>query len=412
MRPRLRKWLKRTAIGVVGLIALAFATTAVVLQTDWGQRQIREQVEKALAGTFAGEVDIGDMDVGMFGSVELTDLTIKYPNGELALSVDRLTIDCNILPLLAARVRCGTLTVETPQFWHRPDAGALLRPSDEEPEANVKIAAIVVRDGRVEIPGEVFPAIEAEIAKLVVRGPDVAAGIKALSARVESRDRALSLEGAVALADNVLTLSGGAVASGDSVLVLELEKLDLDSGELRASVAGEVVGADVPVDGWRSKIAPDLAIAGNVNDATVAVNGTVGLDRGTVEIDDLELGKRIVAKLNIRDLDPSSLHAAAPKGSVSSEGGRDRSRDRRRSSDAGRARRHGRDPAAGHPPGRGARGHLDHRDRRGRGAHRQGLPRALDGALARSPSSPAGTRRRLCRSCERTCPASWRRSQR
>lgn len=318
MRPRLRTWIKRALLGLLGLIVAVVALVAIALQTDWGQRQVKAQVVKALAGTFAGDVEIADLDVGMLGSVELEGLRISYPNREDAIRVGRLSIECDIWPLLAGRVRCGTLRVVDPQFWHRPDAGALLRPSDEEPGADVKIATIKITGGRVEIPGETISEISADLSNLVVHKADVAVDIKELSGTVASQERSLTVSGAVALADNAVKLNGGVIATGDSRLAVELERLDLETLKLSGSVAGEISAADVPVAGWRTKIVPDLAVSG-VAGERVAVSGTIGLDAGSIAIEQLTYGGRLAGKLSATGVDPSAIHEAAPPGLVNAE---------------------------------------------------------------------------------------------
>jgi hypothetical protein len=319
MRPRIKRWLKLGLLGLLGLIVALVATVVIAINTDWGQRQIKDQAEKALSGVFAGEVAIARLDVGLSGSVELEGLSITYPDGEQAIEVGRLSITCDLLPLLAGRVRCGELRVVEPRFWHRPEAGALLVPNDEEPKADVVIAAISIEDGRVEIPGDVISEIDGRLEGLRVRGADVGVAITKLTATSEAQKRSAVVAGKIHLVGDVVTLRDGVITTGDSALELALESFSIATLEFRGTLGGEIAAADVPIEGWRTAIAPELAVSGIAGES-VSASGTIGLDQGSVEIERLSLGERLAGRLSIRGVDPARVHAAAPPGSITAEG--------------------------------------------------------------------------------------------
>ena len=106
------RWILRGVLGLVGLVAAAAIAVVIVIHTDWGREQIREQLEAKLADTFVGGGTVGKLEGSPFGELVMRDLVINGPDGEPAISAEAVRLRIALLPLISKQARLLGVTVE------------------------------------------------------------------------------------------------------------------------------------------------------------------------------------------------------------------------------------------------------------------------------------------------------------
>ena len=335
-----RRWIKRIAIGLVAVFALAIAAGAIVTHTRWGRGLVRAQVEHQLAQTFVGGATLGGIEGNPFGELTLYDLVINGPDRRPAITVKKLVVEVGVLPLLSHQARVLAAHADGVDVDLRRDASGeleikhLTRPGP--PSAwSVQLPAVTVRHGhlRIDTGSEVMNFDDLAIdgwAKLPHGGPlDASLGV--IGTWRERGAAALALHTVLHSDDEGLVVpalsarAGQVSVTGADLKVLKVAagvapgrpdepaRLPMISGTLTVDAAAAEVarlfpGVRLPgdiavhVSAVRAPGQPwtALAIAGRLDDAPIRMNGTADLDgrrargelsTGTLDITKLSGGK-------------------------------------------------------------------------------------------------------------------------
>jgi translocation and assembly module TamB len=132
------KWLKKLSkvFGViVGILVLLVLLAVLFLQTGPGKDFLRARIDSALEGALAGEVEIGRIEGGLLGAVEVYDVVVRDARGNVAARVPHASADYDLLQLLESELHLESVSVERPLVIGRVyDDGTLnlgTIPSDE-----------------------------------------------------------------------------------------------------------------------------------------------------------------------------------------------------------------------------------------------------------------------------------------
>src|SRR5580704_7044340 len=98
MRP-LWKILKRVALGLGALLVLAVVAAVAVSNTNWFRDLVRTKVNALLAGTFTGQLTIGNIRGSIWTALTLDDVTLTF-HGERIAHIERLRVAYGILSIL------------------------------------------------------------------------------------------------------------------------------------------------------------------------------------------------------------------------------------------------------------------------------------------------------------------------
>src|SRR5271166_3315267 len=93
------KIIKRVAMGLGALIAIATIAVAVVTNTNWFRDLTRNKVNAILTGTFKGQLAIGRIEGSIWSNLTLDDITLTY-HGDRIAHIERLRVAYGILSIL------------------------------------------------------------------------------------------------------------------------------------------------------------------------------------------------------------------------------------------------------------------------------------------------------------------------
>lgn len=323
---RVRRWLKRGALGVVALLVVAVAAALVAMHTSWGREMIRAQVEHQLETMFTGGATLGRVEGSPLGTLTLHDLVINGPDRRPAISVKTLTVELGILPLLSHQARVGRVVADDVDVDLRRDPdGALqiarLMVPGPKSAWSVDLPSIQLRrahvrfDGGPDLGALNFDAVALEArAKLPHDGPiDASLELRgtwrerqaaALNLRtvVHSDPRGLAVPylalraGDISVIGNHVTVAPGdghVPAIGGSLIITAsaaaVARLAPDV-RLPADLAVMLIATPLPGQRWTQ-----LSVAGNVDHTPVWFQGAVDLDarhaRGELSTGTLDLAK-------------------------------------------------------------------------------------------------------------------------
>ncbi len=117
---RVRRWIKRIALALVGLIALAIGGALIFIHTDRGRDVIRRKVESALLETFPGGFSIGRIEGSAFGTLVVDDLRINARDGKPMIVVGTARAKIQLSALLYHTARITRLDLEDVTFDKHP----------------------------------------------------------------------------------------------------------------------------------------------------------------------------------------------------------------------------------------------------------------------------------------------------
>ena len=144
--PRWRRWTRRllkTVLWVATIVVALVVVALLLLQTEWGQGLLKDQVVAALNGSLAGKLSIGRLSGNPPFSVVLEDVELFAPDGTLAMRLDRVDARLDPIGLFSKRVVLPQLHVRGVKIAGVGPAGDLplalalapAEPSASEPEA-------------------------------------------------------------------------------------------------------------------------------------------------------------------------------------------------------------------------------------------------------------------------------------
>jgi autotransporter translocation and assembly factor TamB len=324
------RWIKRGALGLVAVIALAAIAVVAAVHTAWGREVIRAQLEHQLQRTFTGGGSLGGVAGSPFGELTLRDVVIRGPDRRPAISVKTLTLELGLLPLLSHQARVDGVVAEDVEVDLERDAGGelaikrLMRPGP--PSAwSVALPSIQVRrahlrfdagaqvmnfdavslDGRAALPHD--GPIDASLELTGTWRERAAAGL-ALQVVMHADPRGLAIPyltmraGDVSLIGSRLTfaragegqpvLGGALIVEAGAAAVARLAP----DVRLPADLAVTLTATPVPGEPWTT-----LAVAGRADRTPIGFVGTVDLGakhaRGELTAATLELSKLSSGKL-------------------------------------------------------------------------------------------------------------------
>ena len=161
----MRRVLKRIALGLVLLVALAVAGVLVFIHTDYGREVIRGRVEAQLQKSFRGRATIGKLEGSVLGEVVLRDVAIDDAEGRPAVRIKAVRLRLALLPLLHHRAHLDRLVVEDADV-HLERTGdgklALSQLVVKHPRSawDVELPDIAIVRGRIAGEGQVIDGIE------------------------------------------------------------------------------------------------------------------------------------------------------------------------------------------------------------------------------------------------------------
>lgn len=103
------KWLWGVAI-IAGLVLLLFLLLPSILSTSGGTRF----VESRLSSAVDGSVSMGDLSVGWFGGVKVSDFVFEGPDGATRLQASRISSNPRYWSLLSGRLALGDTVIDSP----------------------------------------------------------------------------------------------------------------------------------------------------------------------------------------------------------------------------------------------------------------------------------------------------------
>ena len=339
---RTGRWILRGALGLVGLVVAAVAAVLIIIHTDWGREQIREQVEAKLADVFVGGAKLGKLEGSPFGQLVLRDLVINGPDGEPAISAKDVKIRLALLPLISKEARLSSVIVDDAEvLLERDENGelALSRLMKPGPSSGWSAHLADVRVHRAHVSydtggsPQLGDRVDLDGAELTaeIHAPferPLAAAIKLTGAWRQRGALPLELDAALRSGDTGLSLgrlyarAGDLLVTGQDVLigVAEAEgKTPPISGAIsidapRAAIARLGLGFESPanlalkVTANRAPGSPwtQLAIDGRLDEK--AVNGRVRADLD---------GRRFAGYVATDVLDATALSSGQIEGSAS-----------------------------------------------------------------------------------------------
>jgi uncharacterized protein involved in outer membrane biogenesis len=109
---RLRRWIKRGVLGLLGLIVLAIVAAVILVHTSFGREIVRSQIESKLNGIFVGGGSVGRVEGSPFTKLVLLDVVINGPDGQPAVSVSRLTLGLALPALVSKHADLTSVTAD------------------------------------------------------------------------------------------------------------------------------------------------------------------------------------------------------------------------------------------------------------------------------------------------------------
>ena len=107
------RWLRRSALALVALLAVGVVTAWVALRTEWGREYIRAAVVDGVSGAVEG-FGIGAIDrITLSGQLTARDVVL----GGDAIVVPEVRVDCDLLGLLRSRLECESVEVVEPAVF-------------------------------------------------------------------------------------------------------------------------------------------------------------------------------------------------------------------------------------------------------------------------------------------------------
>ena len=338
---RTGRWILRGALGLVGLLVAAVGAALIIIHTDWGREQIREELEAKLADVFVGGATVGKLEGSPFGQLVLRDLVINGPGGERAISAKAVKLRLALLPLYSKEARLSSVILDDAEvLLERDERGELeisrlMKPGPKsgwsahladvrihrahvsyDTGGNARLGERLDLDG-AELTAEIHAPFEQPLAaavKLTGTWRQRAALPLELDAALRSGDDGLSIS-------RLYTRAGDLLVTGQDVVIGKAPQGGAPpmSGAVtveipRAAVARLGLGLETPADlsvrvtATRAPGSPwtQLAIAGRVDDQPVTGQLRADLD-----------GRRFAGYVATGVMDATALSSGRIEGSAS-----------------------------------------------------------------------------------------------
>ncbi|WP_395833230.1 translocation/assembly module TamB domain-containing protein [Archangium violaceum] len=132
------RWVLWGLLGLLGLVLVLVAGALIYATGPAGEARIRALAVEQANKQLAGRVEIGGLDIGLL-SVDLTDVKLYDPEGELVAAVDRVEARVALAPLLRKHIVLSAARVEQPHLYLHQDERGLnlsraIEPREPKPE--------------------------------------------------------------------------------------------------------------------------------------------------------------------------------------------------------------------------------------------------------------------------------------
>ncbi len=162
-RKRTRKW-PWVLIGGILLIVVLFALAPVVLSSDGVRRMIQTKISQSTGGT----ADIGNLSVGWWKGVQVTNFRFREPTGWAAVSIAGIDAQPRLGALLGGTLSLGHTVIDRPTIeidLRKRPASAPAQPGDSassvSPAAGLAILSdIAVNDGSIRVTDTTGKAVQ------------------------------------------------------------------------------------------------------------------------------------------------------------------------------------------------------------------------------------------------------------
>ncbi|MCB9730686.1 MAG: translocation/assembly module TamB domain-containing protein [Deltaproteobacteria bacterium] len=117
-RPLWWRWVRGVLFSLLGLVLFVLLTVAIalfLLQTDWGKAKVLDIALDAVNQGIRGTVRIDHIDGPVIRRIALVGVEIEDPDGQTALTLDRLELEYRLLPLIGKRVEIHHLGLIQPK---------------------------------------------------------------------------------------------------------------------------------------------------------------------------------------------------------------------------------------------------------------------------------------------------------
>jgi TamB, inner membrane protein subunit of TAM complex len=330
-----RRWILRIVIGLLATVFAVIATALIVLHTDWGREQVREQVEARLNDMFVGGAKVGRLEGSPFGELVVRDLVINDPRGEPAISAGTVRLRIALAPLISKEAHLSKLVIEDADvLLERDERGQLrianlMKPGPKSgwsvdlPDVRIHRAHIAYDTGK---DGERMNLDGVELradAHLPADQPITAA--VDLSAHWRERGVPLALDATVRSGDEGVAIGRAFVRGGDVVVTAEdvrIGKTAAGGMDLAGTISVEATRDAVARLGIGVELPADISVRVQATRTAgtpwtrVALTGRIDGQplTGTVQAD-LE-GKRFVGFVSTGLLDVTRLSGGGITGSA------------------------------------------------------------------------------------------------
>ena len=151
------RWLKRIALVLLALAAVAILGAIVVIHTGAGRELVRGKLEAQLAAMFVGRVTIAKLEGSPFGELVVRGVAIDGPDGKPAIAAGALHARVRLFELLRKHVSLDEVVADAVEVAVKRDANGrfemarLVRPPKPEAEPSrstwsVDLRSVAVRN--------------------------------------------------------------------------------------------------------------------------------------------------------------------------------------------------------------------------------------------------------------------------
>lgn len=109
---RIGRWIKRGALGLLGLVVVAVAAVVIMLHTTFGREIVRTQIENQLDVAFIGGGSVGKVEGSPFTKLVLRDLVINGPDGKPAISAAKVTLGLALPALVSKHADLSSVVID------------------------------------------------------------------------------------------------------------------------------------------------------------------------------------------------------------------------------------------------------------------------------------------------------------
>ncbi|MGE0550223.1 MAG: translocation/assembly module TamB domain-containing protein [Kofleriaceae bacterium] len=282
MRRALR-WTKRIGLGLVAFVVVVIGVALLIIHTNWGREQIREQAQGSLQELFPG-AKIGSIEGSVFGELVVRDLELRRADGSLTIKVGTVRAELAVGALFHQTARVERLVAEDVEVIVDP---ALMQPEPEEPPSDsgwtVELPNIEVVRAKVAIHGaEPTDLDDVAVTGAVEVPPEGAIRIDStVTGTWRQRATPFKVVGQLAIGDNLQIPQLVVTAEGISIVANDVD-LDQPSGHASVTASAAALAALVPGTSVPGDLKLDAQVKPDRGQTRVDVSGSAG--RATIYV--------------------------------------------------------------------------------------------------------------------------------